>query len=73
MSRIPQLVLDKKAKDGKNYKNREIAEALNISESMVSRFVNDRVEIGNMMYKTAQAWAKWLECPLDELVQEVES
>ncbi|MEO1256225.1 MAG: helix-turn-helix transcriptional regulator [Bacteroidota bacterium] len=67
MSRIPQLVLDKKAKDGKDYKNREIAVALNMSESMVSRFLRDKVDIGGVSYSTARVWADWLDCDMRDL------
>lgn len=68
MSRIPQLVLNKKANDGKDYNNVEIAEELGISRSMVSLFMRDKVDVSKMAFSTAIAWADWLECDLRELV-----
>jgi transcriptional regulator with XRE-family HTH domain len=62
MSNIPQLVLEKKARDGRDYKNKQIADELNLSESMVSRFLRDMVDIETMNFGTALRWADWLGC-----------
>lgn len=72
VSKIPQLVLDKKARDGQNYKNIEIAEQLGITNGMVSLFLRDKVDISKMALGTALAWSDWLECGVRELFQEVE-
>ncbi len=73
VSRIPQLVLDKKAKDGVDYTNRHIANELNISESMISRFMKDKVDISSITFSTARAWADWLDCDMRDLAIETEA
>ena len=70
VSKIPQLVLEKKARDRRDYKNRDIAEALKLSEAMISRFLRDRVDMGSVNLATAIRWAKWLGCHAEELVEE---
>lgn len=69
MSRIPQLVLDKKARDGKDYKNIEIAEAIDLSPAMVSRFMRDLINVESAQFGTMIAWANWLEVDLIDLVE----
>lgn len=70
MSNIPKLVLEKKYRDGKNYKNTEIAESLNLSEAMVSRFMNNKINMGKVTFDTILAWSKWLDCDPRVLVHE---
>ena len=72
MSRIPQLVLNKKARDGIDYKNVEIAEALGISDAMVSRFMRDKIDVEKMAFATALAWADWLECDVRDLAEMID-
>lgn len=69
MSKIPQLVLNKKAKDGIDYNNVEIAKEIGLSRAMVSLFMRDKVNISGMAFGTAIAWAEWLECDLLDLVE----
>ena len=73
MSKIPQLVLEKKAKDGKDYKNTEIASALGISEAMVSRFLRDKVNVGSARFDTMLAWSNWLDCDPRNLAEQVDT
>jgi transcriptional regulator with XRE-family HTH domain len=69
VSKIPQLVREKKARDRQDYLNKDIAKAVALSEAMVSRFLRNRVDMGAVNLDTAIRWAKWLGCHAEELVE----
>jgi len=60
------LLSQKELRDGRRYKQKDIAHGTGLSVSVVSRIMNDRT-IGGMTYATAKAFAKWLGVPMEEL------
>lgn len=73
MNNIPVLISLKQARDKRHYKNKEIAEAVKVSESMVSLIIQNKINIGGMKLETAYAFADWLECGIDDLIGRVPS
>jgi transcriptional regulator with XRE-family HTH domain len=69
LNKIPMLLSQKELRDGRRYKQIDIANGTGLSVSVVSRIMNDR-SIGGMTYATAKAFAKWLGVSMEELGQE---
>jgi transcriptional regulator with XRE-family HTH domain len=66
VNRIPVLVSEKEVRDGRRYKQKEIAIVSGLSESMVSRLMREP-EIGGITYDTARTIAEWLGVSTDDL------
>ena len=66
VNRIPVLVSAKEVRDGKRYKQKEIAIASGLSEPIVSRLMRE-TEIGGITYSTARMIAQWLGVSTDDL------
>jgi transcriptional regulator with XRE-family HTH domain len=73
MNNIPVLIAQKEIRDRRRYKQKDIAEATQISESMISRVIQDKINIGGMTLDTAFALADWLGCDIRDLVIREES
>lgn len=67
MGIILTLVTRKELRDGKRYKQREIAAQTGISEAMISRLLRDQIHVDDISLGTARAIANWLECTIDDL------
>jgi transcriptional regulator with XRE-family HTH domain len=66
INQIPVLVSEKEVRDKRRYKQKEIAIASGLSESMVSRLMREP-EIGGITYDTARTIAEWLGVSTDAL------
>ena len=67
MTRFATLVAQKEIRDGKRYKQKEIARATGVAESTVSRWMRgEDIEDGSM--KTVRKLCDWLECDAGDLV-----
>jgi transcriptional regulator with XRE-family HTH domain len=69
LNKIPMLLSQKELRDGRRYRQKDIAVGTGISEAVVSRVFNDN-DIVNLTYGTAKAIAKWLGVSMEELGQE---
>jgi transcriptional regulator with XRE-family HTH domain len=69
INKIPRLITLKELRDERRYKQKDIADATGMSESVISRVINDN-DIANLSYGSAKALAKWLGVPMEELGQE---
>jgi transcriptional regulator with XRE-family HTH domain len=69
LNRIPRLLTEKELRDGKRYKQKDIAIGTGMSEAVVSRVFNDN-DIANLTYGSAKALARWLGVSMEELGQE---
>jgi len=67
---IPMLLSQKELRDGRRYRQKDIAMGTGLSEGMVSRFMRDR-DISHMTYGSAKAIARWLDVTTDELGTEL--
>lgn len=68
MINLEGLVANKSARDGKRYKNKEIADAIGVSESTISRLMKGR-NIESTSLRVIVDLCEWLNCDLAELVQ----
>lgn len=73
INNIPVLIAQKQVRDRKRYKQKEISQLSGISQSMVSRTLTDKIDIGQMKYGEAEKWADWLGCKMNDLLTEIES
>ena len=71
LNKIPMLLSQKELRDGRRYKQIDIANGTGLSVSVVSRIMNDR-SIGGMTYATAKAFANWLGVAMEELGEDAE-
>jgi transcriptional regulator with XRE-family HTH domain len=69
LNKIPMLLSQKELRDGRRYRQKDVAIGTGISEAVVSRVFND-IDIVNLTYGTAKALATWLGVPMEELGQE---
>jgi transcriptional regulator with XRE-family HTH domain len=69
VNKIPMLLSQKELRDGRRYRQKDVAIGTGISEAVVSRVFNDN-DIVNLTYGTAKALAKWLGVSMEELGQE---
>lgn len=67
MSRFESLVANKSAKDGKMYKQVEIAKAIGVSNSMVSRLMNSE-NLDSLTLRMVKRICEWLECDIADLL-----
>jgi transcriptional regulator with XRE-family HTH domain len=70
-NKIPLLVSQKEVRDEQRYKQREIALATGLSESMISRLMREE-ELSAINYVTARIIARWLGVSTDELAEEID-
>lgn len=71
VSNFAVLLARKEQQDRRRYTQKEVAESIGISESMVSRLLKD-VDVLKMSYGNILKVAQWLDCTSDELVKLVE-
>ena len=67
---IPMLLSQKELRDGRRYRQKDIAIGTGLSEGMVSRLMRDG-DISHMTYGAAKAIAKWLGVSTDELGSDI--
>ena len=67
ISQIPTLFLEKCIRDKHRYSQQEVAKLLGLTESSVSRTLNDKAYIGGMTLRTAKLWCDWLGCEHEDL------
>lgn len=67
MSNLEALVANKAARDGRMYKNKEIAEAIGVSESTISRLMNSK-NIESTTLRVILHLCVWLECEIADLI-----
>lgn len=70
-NKIPLLTSQKEVRDGQRYRQRDIARATGLSESMISRLMREE-ELSAINYVTARIIARWLGVSTDELAEEME-
>jgi transcriptional regulator with XRE-family HTH domain len=68
LNRIPILVSAKEIRDGRRYKQKEIAAGSGLSEPIISRLMRDD-DISGITYATAKALAQWLDVSMEELAE----
>jgi transcriptional regulator with XRE-family HTH domain len=66
INRIPVLVSEKEVRDGRRYKQKDIAIGSGLSESMISRLMRED-DIGGVNYASARIIAEWLGVSTDAL------
>jgi transcriptional regulator with XRE-family HTH domain len=66
VNRIPVLVSEKEVRDGRRYKQRDIANGTALSESMISRLMREP-DISGVNYASARIIAEWLGVSTDDL------
>jgi transcriptional regulator with XRE-family HTH domain len=71
INKIPWLVSQKEVRDRERYKQKEIAKATGLSESMISRLMREE-ELSAINYVTARIIARWLGVSTDELAEEMD-
>ena len=71
INKIPWLVSQKEVRDRERYKQKEIARATGLSESMISRLMREE-ELSAINYVTARIIARWLGVSTDELAEEID-
>lgn len=67
MSNIPKLIAEKEIRDNKRYKQIDIANETNLSQSMISRLIKGNVKLENVTLGVAIPLAEWLECSVEDL------
>ena len=72
MSNLTRLIAEKEIRDGKRYKQRQIADEVDLSPAMISRLLTDDKDFDNTTIKVARKLAKWLGCKVDDLFTVVE-
>lgn len=68
MTNFQELLALKEAKQKSRYTQKEIADGVGVSESMVSRMMNGK-GIEKMSLENIAKFAKWLECEIGDLVK----
>jgi len=67
MSRFVQLLAKKELKTGKRYSQKEIADALSVSPSTVSRWMNGQI-VEKSSLETVRRICDFLECEVGDLL-----
>lgn len=67
MSNIPKLIAEKEIRDNRRYKQIDIVNATNLSQSMISRLIRGDVNLENVTLGVAIPFAQWLECNIEDL------
>lgn len=67
MSRLMVLLSQKEQRDGKRYKQKDIAAATGLSPATITRWMNDDIEGSNLA--TVRKLCDWLDCDVGDLVQ----
>jgi len=68
-SNIQYQLAAKEMRDGKRYKQIEIARATGLSQSMVSRLISNP-SLENFTFGSVVLMADWLGCSVDDLIKE---
>lgn len=66
-NRFHQQLARKEAKEGRRYKQKEIAEAAGLSPAVISRWIND-VDLGSSTIDTVAKLCGWLDCDIGDLL-----
>lgn len=66
-NRFSTLLSQKEIRDGRRYKQKEIADTVHVSPSTISRWLKGG-NIEKSSIKTAKQLCDWLECDLSELL-----
>jgi transcriptional regulator with XRE-family HTH domain len=69
MNKIPGLLQRKGLRDNKRYSQKEMARGCGLSEGAISRLMR-YASLDNVPFSHVLAVAKWLEVPVEALVQE---
>ena len=72
LNKIPMLLSQKELRDGRRYKQKDIAMGTGLSGTIVSRVMNDS-DISGLTYGSAKVLAQWLGVSMEELGQEESS
>jgi transcriptional regulator with XRE-family HTH domain len=67
-NKIPVLVSAKEIRDGRRYKQKEIAIGSGLSEPIVSRLMRED-DISGVTYASVRAIAEWLGVSMEELAE----
>jgi transcriptional regulator with XRE-family HTH domain len=72
INNIQIMLAQKELRDGKRYKQIEIARESGISQSVLSRMMSSR-DISGFTLETAQLLAEWLGCAIEDLYKKPSS
>lgn len=67
MSRFQELLSQKELRDGRRYRQTEIATAIGVSNSTITRWLQSR-DVSSSSLLVALKLAEWLNCEVGELV-----
>ena len=68
MTNFVEMLARKEAADKRRYTQKEIADAIDVSESMVSRMMHSK-GIEKMSIENIAKFARWLQCEIGDLVK----